>query len=105
MRCLNCQKDTPDTDLYCHHCGLKLDLTFDQVQEKFGNEIQTDRISETESFLRWILLILLVATFSGWLFKKLWENPPNPTFTPNYVPAVKTQLNWPEVNKPLVIKE
>ncbi len=105
MKCLNCHKQTPDTELYCRHCGVKLDYTFDEVKEKFTEEIKEERADETEAFFRWIMLIFILVYFSGFLFNKLWQNSPSPSLLPGYHPSVKIQDDSSELYKPLVLPE
>ena len=105
MKCLHCNKPTPDTELYCRHCGTKLDFTFDEVKEKLTEEIHEERVEETEAFFRWIMLIVILVYFSGFLFNKLWQNTPVPTVLPAYLPSVKIQEEPFEFYKPLVLPE
>lgn len=91
MICIKCKKETPDQELYCRHCGVKLDITFDEITGKLGDEVFTEKEEETEAFFRWIMLLLLFVLIAGILFNKLWEHPPKVLITPGYKPEVKIQ--------------
>ena len=105
MKCLNCHKQTPDTELYCRHCGVKLDYTFDEVTETLTAEIKEEKAEETEAFFRWVMLIVILVYFSGFLFNKLWQNPPVPSMLPGYQPSVKIQEEPFDLYKPIVLPE
>lgn len=103
MLCINCNKETPDTDLYCHHCGAQLDFTFDQITQKLGKDITTEKTEETEAFFRWILIVVTFFMVTGWLFKGLWDTNIRPRVIPCYAPQIKMPAE-PQPT-PLVIPE
>jgi uncharacterized membrane protein YvbJ len=105
MLCINCNKQTPDGEVYCHHCGVKLDLTFDQVKEKMGTDIRSERQKKTEDFCRWLLVLTIFLLVTGWLFNRLWSDPPQPTLSPGYLPVVKIPAHWHELAKPIILPE
>lgn len=105
MICLNCKKQTPDTEVHCRNCGVRLDLTFDEIQAKLGKQIHSEQQDKTEEFTRWVLLIVVVLTCSGMIFKSFWTKPPVTTVTPGYVPAKTIQPSWTPLQKPLIIRE
>ena len=100
MLCFKCRKETPDSNIYCHHCGTKLDMTFEQVTKKFKKDILEEYKTETEDFLKSILFTVLLLLIFGWLFQKTWENPPAPISTPGFIPSVKIPPTWAKVEKP-----
>ena len=59
MKCIRCNNETPDNEIYCRHCGTKLDLTFDEITTNLRHQIKGEREQETEQFFRWIMLIVL----------------------------------------------
>ncbi len=105
MRCIKCRKQTPDTELYCRHCGTRMDMSFDEITEELRQEINKEHEQDTEAFFRWIMFILLFIWVSGLFFNRLWENPPIPTETPAYIPNLEIPASWSEIRAPLVIPE
>ena len=105
MICIKCQKQTPDTDLYCHHCGTKLDITIDDLQQKLGTDIHSEQQTETEGLLRWVLTLAVCLLVSGWLFKGLWANPPVNTITPGFMPEIAIPAQLYDPTAPVVAHE
>lgn len=105
MICINCGKETPDTDTYCRNCGVEQNLTFDQITDKLGKDITSEKITETEVFFRWILVLVVFFMVAGWLFNRLWNVSINLTITPAYIPSIDISKNWSDIQKPLVIEE
>ena len=105
MICIKCSKDTPDNELYCRHCGIKLDITFDQITGKLAKDIHIEKQQDTESFFRWIMLVLLFFFLAGWMFNKLWLGTPSPDLVPAYQPMIEVPPDWQPVHKPSIIRE
>lgn len=105
MKCLTCHKTTPDTELYCRHCGTKLEFSFEEVTDKLSNEIRSEKMQETEAFFRWIMMIVLLLFTMGYFFNSLWLKTPQPTLTPGYVPDIQLPDRSSEILKPIVIPE
>lgn len=107
MKCINCSKDTPDTDTYCRHCGTELDLTFDKITAKMGKDIHSEKVAETEAFFRWLLVLTIIFCVSGWLFKGFWDTSMDPRMSPGFIPtAAQTQTTeWSEIQIPIILQE
>lgn len=86
MICFKCQHHNDATVSYCKACGTKLDMTFDQIQQKFGSDISHEKTKETEEFTQWILTVACVIFITGWLFNSMWSEPPEYDEGVGYVP-------------------
>lgn len=103
MRCIKCHQETPATEMYCRNCGMKLNVSFDQITKQMGKEVYKEQMEETESFFRWILLLLLFIWLSGVLFNRLWYNPIQPKMTPAYIPTTEIPAESKNISHLLVI--
>ena len=106
MLCIHCNKITSEDNLYCMHCGNKLDMDFDEISDSLEKTIYSEHATESEEFFRWILILVFFFFFSGWLFEKLW-NPEELelTVTPGYFSKIKTSNEWQDLHRPLLIQE
>ncbi len=103
MRCIKCRKETSSAELFCRHCGTRLDLNYDQVTKQLEKEIIEERKEETEAFFRWLMFILIFAWLAGVFFNQIWNHPPSPSVSTAYIPNVEIPSQTTEIQKPLVI--
>jgi hypothetical protein len=102
---MNCKKQTPDAEVHCRHCGVRLDLTFDEISAKLGKQIHSEQQDRTEAFIRWVLLFVMILVCGGVIFKSFWATPPVTTLTPGYMPLHTIPIQWQPIHQPLVIRE
>ena len=105
MKCLKCKQDTPDTEVYCVHCGFKMDVTYDEITKKLNKDTKKEKEAETDAFARWVLVIGVVVFVTAVIFRSLWTNPPYPDPIPNYVPLETIPHEAVDVVKPHYIKK
>ncbi|WP_372368158.1 hypothetical protein [Candidatus Uabimicrobium sp. HlEnr_7] len=105
MKCLKCKQDTPDTEMYCTHCGFKMDVTYDEITKKLDKDTKKEKEEETAAFSRWVLMIGLVVFISAIIFRSLWTNPPYPNPIPNYVPLKEVPHEPTNTTKPHYLKK
>lgn len=105
MQCFKCKKDTPDTEMYCTHCGFKLDVTYDEITSKLKEDVKEEKELDTEAFSRWCLAVSIVIFVTAILFRSLWKNLPVPNPTPNYIPSEENSHETIHATKPLYIKK
>ena|SRR6185436_310503 len=62
MKCLKCRHDNPATIQYCQKCGVKLDMTADEIGAALVEKAQGERRVTTEHYAKQSLF------FAGMLF-------------------------------------
>ena len=105
MLCIHCRKETPDTELYCRYCGMKLDVTFDEITTKLAGDNKQERMIETEKMCRWILMIVIIILIAGIYFKSYWQHVPTTTVIPSYIPTCAIPEQYSEMHEIIILPE
>ncbi len=105
MLCFSCNRETPDTELYCRNCGVKLDFTFDQVKDQMSQTIRQERVAETKDFSTWLLNIMLFFLLFSLFFNSLWEEPEDINLSPGYAPELNFEASIKNIHAPIIIEK
>lgn len=73
MQCIECGHKNPGAVLYCQKCGVKLDLTADELHKFYAEKVHDEKLKATEQYaqrtLSFALVVLVIAMlvmlFSG----------------------------------------
>lgn len=65
MQCIQCGHKNPGAVLYCQKCGVKLDMTADEIQKFYAERVRDEKLKATEQYaqrtLSFALVVLVIA--------------------------------------------
>ncbi len=104
MICPSCNKDTAP-QMYCEHCGAKMDLTYNEVRNRMTSAIRMEKKAETEQFFGWLLKVTIICLIISSIFRSLWQNPPVLEASPGFIPQIEIPEEMKSIYKPIIIKK
>lgn len=65
MQCIQCGHKNPGAVLHCQKCGVKLDMTADEIQKFYAEKVRDEKLKSTEQYaqrtLSFALVVLAIA--------------------------------------------